>query len=282
MPATLSYSSSDPRAYPVLDPCTLGRPFHLLDAFHRALQQRIERHLHARYNRRRGARLTVTGSEFVLSRRTEAADTSWGHFGSPAGRIAVGVERRLLVALLAYHYGEPLAATTHDPLPPETGSEQRFAAFTQRTLLDELAALIDPSATFDDRTPHQPAAHTRVLRVTVSDAALGLTAALEFALDDAWLARLFAIVAPRAASSRPSGQAHDDATLASRIPVTLTVTMLTKELPLDDVLRLAPGDVLNVRLPDAADVLVEGSRLYRAAVAEQGGALCLTSFEAME
>nr|WP_261320244.1 FliM/FliN family flagellar motor C-terminal domain-containing protein [Burkholderia sp. AU32357] len=62
----------------------------------------------------------------------------------------------------------------------------------------------------------------------------------------------------------------------------MSVHVLSKNMRLDELLRMRPGDVLPVRLPDTVDVLVNNVRLYRAALAEHQGALWITSFEPVE
>lgn len=279
-----SFASSRTSTPIVLDPCTLGRPFHLLDTFHATLRQRIERYLQQRYNQRRGTTLTTTHSGILMARNNAIAGNnaiSWGGYGSDLGQIGVGIERRLLLTLLAYHYGDQLERTALDQLPAETQTEQRFATLTQRALLDEILPLLAPEPpalhpqTLKILTPGAP-----ILRVTVHNAALDLSGSIQFVLDDQWLTSLFASAPPR--RTYKTKPVNDDTPLSASIPITLTVTMLTKELLLEDILRLTPGDVLPIRLPDAAEVHVKGSRLYHAAVAERAGTLCLTSFKFVE
>ncbi|MEK6349363.1 MAG: FliM/FliN family flagellar motor C-terminal domain-containing protein [Burkholderia sp.] len=320
----------------MLDPCTLGRPFHLLDAFHQALQRRFARYLHARFNRRHGAALEVTGVSVVAAETEDGAP--WRAFvaaGDDAddGRIAVRIERGLLIALLAWHYGDQPAAPAAG-LPTETETEHRFGAALASALADEFAACVAPLAAqgctpCPSALPVRPARGAHVVRVDianragrppvahdsgttdavpdvptdaaestdgvvgpteqapsagpVSHAALAAHAgAIEFALDDGWLERLFASVAPRRGQPPTAAAADAGAALDSRIPIRLTARMLTRDVPLEDVMRMAPGDVMPVRLPDTAEVLVEGVCLYRAVVAEHGGTLCLTAFEEVE
>ncbi|WP_414451078.1 FliM/FliN family flagellar motor switch protein [Burkholderia sp. 22PA0099] len=337
--------STDKRLPVVLDSCTLGRPFHLLDTFHQALQRRLARYLHARFNRRHGAALDVTGVSAVAAAAI-SDDAPWrafvaardAHGGLPGGtsgddagdgRIAVRIERGLLIALLAWHYGDQPAAASAG-LPAETETEQRFGAALALALADEFAACVAPLAApgcmpCPSALPARPARGAHVVRVNIVnrahqppvaheagtpdampkvpdtlDSAAGtdrstdpdpvakpapsppIAGAIEFALDDRWLARLFASVAPRRGPPAKAAAAGADTALESRIPIRVTARMLTRDVSLDDVMRLAPGDVMPVRLPDTADVLVEGVCLYRAVVAEHGGTLCLTAFEEME
>ena len=83
------------------------------------------------------------------------------------------------------------------------------------------------------------------------------------------------------ARERQPQSATPQAPLPNRLPLTLQARLLEQELPLGTLLDLHVGDVLPVRL-GLADVLVDDSRLFKAAVAEHQGKLCLTSFEDAE
>nr|WP_282960403.1 FliM/FliN family flagellar motor C-terminal domain-containing protein [Burkholderia dolosa] len=152
---------------------------------------------------------------------------------------------------------------------------------TRRALLGELLPLLELDAAtlapqqFDGIGPG-----SQILSVIVRDESLDVTGRIEFALDDAWLARLFATCVPRRVRDTvPSG---DDGSLGARIPVALHATIMSRELLLGDVLDLNRGSILPIRLPDAADVDVDGLKVFRAAVVEHGGKICLTAFELVE
>ncbi|WP_157638445.1 FliM/FliN family flagellar motor switch protein [Burkholderia ubonensis] len=264
----------------MLDPCTLGRPFHLFDDFHAALRERVGRYLHDRYNHRRGAQLAVADSAIVSLRAGDDC-AGWHGYGSSQGSIGIRIERSLLIALMGYQYGERADRPVSHDLPPETRTEQRFAATTQQALLDAVLPVLAPDAApLERRRPEPPGPGARIVRVAVRDAALDLTGRIEFALDDAWLERLFAALASR--RPRNGTPPYDEGELGMRIPVLLNATMVTKELALGDVLNLKPGAVLPVRLPDFTDASVDGVRVFRAAVVEHEGKLCLTSVEFTE
>ena len=264
----------------VLDPCTLGRPYHLLDDVLHDVQRSIDHYFHERFNVRRGTKFSATHVGVGTFRPRDAA--GWHTYTAGQGQISVRATRRLMLALLACHYDTPLHAAVSADLGPESNTERRFATQIHTALLSAFASAItsEPADTFSPAADAAPGMGARVLRVTIQEPARNLSGDLEFALDDAWLTRLFA----RLDAQRPRATAalNDGTPAGARIPMQLTVRMLTKDLPLDDLLKLQRGDVLPVRLPDMADVLIDDVRLYRAALAEQHGAVCITAFELVE
>jgi flagellar motor switch protein FliM len=268
----------------VLDPRTLDRPFHLLDDFNRRLGRQIDRVLDRRFNQRHGASFAVGAVSIVpwLAAQDEAL---WRGVALPTGSIAVRVARRMLLAMLDCHYGNP-GSTPDEATAPETETEQRFGVLMSTALLDVLLdALImcvepSPDLALLPKPCAPPQRGQQVIRVEIHEPSLGVADALDFALDDAWLSRLFESAAPARGSAVPAASfMPPDTPLIERIPVTINAQMLSHDLLLDELIHLAPGDILPVRLPATAEVLVEGSPLYRAVIAEQNGTLWLTSFE---
>jgi flagellar motor switch protein FliM len=273
-------SSVSARKHVVLDPCTLGRPFHLLEAFNQRLGRQLARHLAGRFNLRHGAEFAVS-QVTIGSYMSGQGDAAWRTYTTPAGTLSVRLDRRLLLAMLGYHYGEK-GATKIDEQTPETETEQRFGAATGLALLDVLrTCVVSPvDGGFTPELMHTPSISDRVIRVEITENKLGLAGLLEMAVDDAWLSLMFASAVPRRTAATQA--VKSEMPLTARLPITLMARMLTKEVLLDDVMRLAPGDVLPVRMPDTAEVLVGDTRLFQATIAEHGGTLCLTSFENVE
>jgi len=264
----------------VLDPCTLGRPYHLLDEVLQDIKRRIDHTFHERFNLRRGTNFVTSHIAIAAIRPRDAA--GWRTYASEHGQIAVRCDRTLLLALLACHYNTPLDEATLAAPGPETGTERRFAAQLDATVLSAFAAAVigEQTQAFPPVADALPSPTARTLRITIEDRTRHLRGELEFALNEAWLAHLFARL--DAQRLRPTPSASDGTPANVRIPITLSVRMLTKDMRLEDLLRMGPGDVLPVRLPDTADVLVDNVRLYRAALAEQQGAMWITSFELVE
>ncbi|WP_240669195.1 FliM/FliN family flagellar motor C-terminal domain-containing protein [Dyella sp. M7H15-1] len=273
-------SSTAERRHQVLDPCTLGRPFHLLEDFNQRLGRQLDRHLAGRFNHRHGAGFVINHVA-IGSYVAGQGDASWRTYITPAGTLSVRLERRLLLAMLGYHYGDK-GAMKIDENSPEIETERRFGAATGLALLDVLRTCVMPSMDvgFVPEPLRMPAMSDRIIRIEMEERHLGIAGLLEIAVDDAWLGLIFAAAAPRRATATPV--AKNETPLAERLPIRLSARMLTKEWLLDDVMRLAPGDVLPVRMPDTAEVMVGDTCLFHAAVAEHGGTLCLTSFENAE
>jgi flagellar motor switch protein FliM len=277
MADTASKSGATARRTASLDPCTLGRPFHLLDDLLRRLTQLVGRQLEQRFNRRCEA-------NFEAYRGTVAAYMSsvdaegWRGYRDSIGVVHVRVDRRLLLAMLGYHYGDNGAI---DLSAPETETELRFAATLHQQLLESLSLCVLACASgFAPHTQSAPRSGQRMIRLDVGEAALNLTGTIELALDEAWLVRLFDSVLPAAAPTPQSTLPLPP--LRQRLPIRIDTRIACLEIPFDEVLRLTPGAVLPIRPLGAADVMVEEVRLFRARVAERNGLLCLTSFEPTE
>jgi flagellar motor switch protein FliM len=273
-------SSTSARKQILLDPCTLGRPFHLLEDFNQRLGRQLARHLGGRFNLRHGAEFAVS-QVAIGSYMAGQGDASWRTYVTPAGTLSVRLDRRLLLAMLGYHYGDK-GAMKVDEQAPETETEQRFGAATGLALLDVLRTCVVPPVDggFTPEPMRTPGMSDRVIRIEITENKLGVAGLLEIAVDDSWLSLIFANAVSRRAAATLA--AKSEIPLTARLPITLTARMLTKEVLLDDVMRLSPGDVLPVRMPDTAEVLVGDTRLFQATIAEHGGTLCLTSFENIE
>lgn len=268
----------------VLDPCTLGRPVHLLGAFTALLQADLAAYLRTEFNRRYRAAFEVTGLTFER-RPLTPLPARWLGYTTTTGCVGFGLDRTLLLALLAYRYGQPGGADLHAPVR-ETATEERLAGTLGQRLLRLLAGRIDaglqPAAGAADETfKPLPNAATGpwTVQVDVHESQLDLRARLWFCLDDAWMARLLRRLAP--VRERTSEAGTPSGPLAARLQLTLAGRLLQKELPLGELMQLRSGDVIPISL-GPTDVLVDDSRLFTATVAEHKGKLCLTSFEPVE
>ncbi|MFC4762307.1 FliM/FliN family flagellar motor switch protein [Dyella koreensis] len=208
-------------------------------------------------------------------------DAAWRAYSTPGGSLAIRMDRCLLLAMLGYHYGDK-GAMKVDATVPETETEQRFGVATGLALLEVLrsCAMTVAEGGLTPAPQRTPGTGDRVIRMEIEEGRLALSGILEIALDDASLGLIFASASPRRVTAAPV--AKTETPLAERLPVAMSARMLTKEVFLDDVMRLQTGDVMPVRLPDTAEVFVGDTLLFQAAVAEHGGSLCLTSFENAE
>lgn len=286
----MSDRHATPTSLQVLDPRTLGRPVHRLDAFTQRFKIDLDDVFAGSLNRRYRAGFRV--ESVTMSRDAVASPDGarWQAWSAGVGRIAFSVERPVLLSVLHYRYGLPSAnalsegGTVRPPDTPETATEARLAESLGLQLAGVLARCID--TLHDAAAITEPVAFTPVpgvvrqpagwtLVVTIREPAHAVDGTLRLCLDDAWVARLLRQLTPQREHKQASQAAGSP---LPALPVTLVGRLLEKELPLGQVLDLRVGDVIPVHV-GPADVLVDQARLFQATVAEHQGKLCLTSFD---
>jgi flagellar motor switch protein FliM len=197
------------------------------------------------------------------------------------------------------------AALTHGdsapPAPPparppsdapvrETATEERLAeslglqwATALASCIEALAAPSRPAALpapgFTATVVPPPGAGCWTVGVAIGEPTLDLQARMWFTLDNAWMARLFANLAP--ARDKARSVLAEAPPLTTLLRLTLVGRLLHRETSLGELLDLKIGDVLPVRL-GATDVLVDDSLLFTGTLAENEGRLCLTAFKDLE
>lgn len=282
-----------------LDPRSLGRPVHLLPQVAQRLREALQRTLVQPWNRRYHSRHelhALTLRPLTAASRGGGMDDAsprWLRAIGPAGPLACRIDRPLVLALMARRLGlGPETAVATADSPP-TATEDRllhllagqFASlcvqWLARAVLPEGEAAQDlaPPA---ELPPMQggalpafgPDAWELVAEMRDGDQA----STLALALDGAYLLPLLRHLSSQQRAARP---AAPQAPLDRRLALTLQARLLERELDLGSLLELRPGSLIPIRLADAT-VMVEGSALMSAAVAEHQGKLCLTSFQDLE
>ena len=283
----------DPAVSRVLDVSTLGRPVHRLDAFADRLTKDLAEALRSGINRRYRAGFDLRALSFDQAAQA-GKPIRWTAYAGAVGRILFAAERPLVLTLLGYRFGlfgrDGASAPAVDEIAGrETATEERVAAGLGEELIAVVAARIvagDPERALDVVAPPAfvvapaapPAPGAWTLTCTVADPLLGEDCHMWFVLDDACMDRLLRGLAPPADRK---DAARADTPFANRLQMTLTGRLLSKEIQLGELFDLRVGDVIPVFVGEA-DVLVDDSRLFTAAVAEQRGKLCLTSFNDMD
>jgi flagellar motor switch protein FliM len=282
----------------VLDPCLLGRPVHRLPVFAAQLKEDLTQAMRLNLNRRYWGSFQVDSVEFARLDGTEPR-ARWLNFAAPAGVIAFSLERKVLLAILNFRYGRTKSdGTLDDAAVKVTATEDRLAVVLGQQLAGTLAGRIEanlprPARTEDTPTEKesdfhaepgtQPAAGTWVINVTVSDHDTGgkppLVGRFSFALDKQLMTSVLHGLSPERDNARRPAAAG--APLAARLQVNLKGILVTKEVMLGNLFDLHIGDVIPISM-HRADVLLDDSRLFTAAVSEHKGKICLTSFEDVE
>ncbi|MGO4377370.1 FliM/FliN family flagellar motor switch protein [Pseudoduganella sp. RAF53_2] len=275
----------------VLDPSLLGRPVHRLPVFAAQLREDLTQAMRLNVNRRYWGSFQVEEVGFSRLDGTEPR-TRWLNFAAPAGTIAFSLERKVLLRVLNFRYGRSAktadnAVAVVDENTRVTATEERLAVALGQQLASTLAARIEsnlPAAgTRDDENDIKPAAGshpprgTWVITVTLGDGEM--QGKCWFALDKNLMSDVLRGLLPERDTGRKSTK--NLGPLAARLQVGLNGRLVSKEVTLGMLFDLRVGDVIPISL-HRADVLLEDSRLFTAAVTEHKGKLCLTSFEDIE
>lgn len=297
-------------AFQVLDPCLLGRPVHLLPAFAARLADALGSAIASPGGRRYWGAYRLDSLSFQHAPHDLAL--RWLGVHNAYGQATVAFERSLLLGLLEGRYARrtPPSAVQRDPATERvTATEERLAA----TLAQQLATLVgelvstglaavggavaitgDQPVLAERRgAPIVPAAPPGksgwVLRAVLraqygrretDDPTLGVPdGQLWIGLDHALMAHVLQSLATERHGARGPWMQREP--LATNLQVRLDGRLVTKEVTLATLFDLKVGDVIPVSV-GRADVLLDESRLFTAAVAESRGKLCLTSFEDAE
>jgi len=297
------------RDHQVLDPCLLGRPVHLLPAFAAGLAEAIGAEMASPGGRRHWGAYRL--EHLAFERAPEQPGLRWLGVSGPYGVAAVAFERTLLLGLLEGRYARrqpaPSAAVQQSPaLERVTATEERLAVTLAQQLASQLDARVADGLARLDGAPAPvktgsvaaivpagaPGKTGWVLRAVLRaqygrrDTDEPTQAAPEgqiwIGLDHAQMACVLqGIKADRGAVRAAGGARMPGEPLATRLEVKLNGCLVSKEITLATLFGLQVGDVIPVAL-GRADVVLDNSRLFTAAVAEHKGKLCLTSFEDAE
>ncbi|SFL57312.1 FliM/FliN family flagellar motor switch protein [Rugamonas rubra] len=284
----------------VLDPCLLGRPVHLLHIFAAQLRDDLAQAMRLNMSRRYWGGFQV---DDVVFGRLEGGEQigRWLSFAAPSGNIGFSLERKVLLSVLNFRYGRnkndskvegnSAAAAVDESAVRVTATEERLAVVLGQQLAGTLAGRIELNLPAIDKAApaegdeFKPAAGahppkgTWIVTVTVSDVDSGATGRFWFSLDKALMASVLRGLMPARELNKKGGK--NQGPLAQRLQVGLHGRLVSKEVPLGSLFDLRVGDIIPVSL-HRADVLLDDSRLFTAAVTEHKGKLCLTSFEDVE
>lgn len=279
-------------SHQVLDPSLLGRPVHRLPVFAARLRDELASALRTPANRRYWGAFEV---EQVVFARADGSEEKarWQHYavgagaaaGSAAGIIGFALQRQVLLAVLDYRYarGAPSGPVDESKVKV-TATEERLAVVIGQQLATLVAARVAagvpggaaPAGPLPAVEANPPARGSWIVTMTVR--AGDVAGKVWFALDKQLMSDVLRGLLPereRKKSQKPA------APLAQRLQVALDGRLVSKEVTLGALFDLRVGDVIPVSL-HRADVMLEESRLFTAAVTEHKGKLCLTSFEDIE
>jgi flagellar motor switch protein FliM len=271
-------SKTDPSPTPtVLDPRTLGRPVQLLPLFTEKLRAALA-DLLRQHNRRYRAHYEV-GAVSLVPGAPATQPARWLASETAEGRMSCLLERSLVLSLMSHRYGGAPAADADTPL---TATEERLHALLCRQVLGCVQQALGV-ASVDHTLEHGGgtvlAAGSWVAQADIREPGQSLACTLHIGLDGDCIDRLLRRLADSQTPRAPRPRQAALQPLARRLDVKLQARLLEQTVTLGELLDLRPGDVVPVR-PNlkATQVLVDGSCLFTASVAEHQGKLCLTAF----
>ena len=302
--------TKQPAQHQALDPVLLGRPVHLLPNFAAQLRDDLTQSMRLNMHRRYWGGFRVDDVAFSRVDGTPHG-SRWLSFTAPAGQIGFSLERKVLLSVLNYRYGSGAKSEAAAPVDESavrvTATEERLAVVLGQQLAGILAGRIEANlppagkpaeggdgepdgAQFADIAPAapadggfkpgnggQPPKGSWVIVVTLAETASDAAGRFWFALDK----QLMTSVLRGLVRDRDSKKSKPVGPLAQRLQLGLTGRLASKEVMLGSLYDLQVGDIIPISL-HRADVLLEDSRLFTAAVTEHKGKLCLTSFEDVE
>jgi flagellar motor switch protein FliM len=273
---------TQPREHQVLDPTMLGRPVHLLPRFAAGLAEALAAAMQSGGWRRNWGALRLDGAEFCRAPTDPAL--RWLGATGPLGTVAVAFERRLLLGVLNRRYGGPIAPPPEPPAERVTSTEERLAVVLTQQLAGVVHARVAAATAGAGPAPAAPAPASApgrtawAIRLLLRDAQSGEQGQCWLAPDQPLMDAILQGLQPDSARVRRAPRAEP---LAASLQVRLDARLVSKEILLAALFNLKVGDVVPVSV-GRADVLLDESRLFTAAVAEHKGKLCLTSFEDAE
>jgi flagellar motor switch protein FliM len=279
-------------SYQVLDPSLLGRPVHLLPKFARRFADALATTMAGPGGRRYWGSWRLANLAF--ERAPDQDGLRWLAVAGPLGTAAVAFERSLLLDLLEGRYGRKNAAPSAPrdaSLERVTATEERLAATLTAQLAEQLHARVaEGLAAVGVDVPGADAAVVEVPSPASAPGKAGWVIRVTLAqgeqqshcwigLDQELMAHVLQGLKEERSSVRTARAGNDG--LSSGLFVKLEGRLVSKETTLGALFELKVGDVIPVSV-GRADVLLDESRLFTAAVAEHKGKLCLTSFEDAE
>jgi len=270
-----------------VDPCLLGRPVHLLPQFAARLQDDLDAAMQGSA-RRYWAGWRIDSLEF--GRVPRDPGLRWLAVAGAMGGVSVSFERCLLLTLLERRYGGRGAGAT--PKDPETervtATEERLTVVLTQQMVDLLYGRVAVNTAMEVAprpvsanavmTGAMPNANGWALRVQVRGPG-DQSGQFWIAPDQPLMASILGSLRPE--QPRTHAVRGPAEPLAAKLQVKLDGRLVNKEITLGALFDLKVGDVIPVTV-GRADVLLDEACLFTAAVAENKGKLCLTSFEDAE
>jgi flagellar motor switch protein FliM len=201
-------------------------------------------------------------------------------YQSARGKLGFSIERSLLAEALECYYGGSCRPGLNPP-PPSTSEQRLHARIGQDLCLIFLRAIL----ACDEQESLQPCDNDYeevsweyVVNLQFTSHITGKPASIHLYMDQQLVDELTECLS---SPSTPAPLA-DPAQQLCQLPIRLNCVVASVEMPLNQVLALQAGDILQVRLLERCDVCVNQQKLFRGSIFEEDGCLYLTSLQHVE
>ncbi|MFI8372501.1 FliM/FliN family flagellar motor switch protein [Pseudomonas helleri] len=207
---------------------------------------------------------------------TRAADC---RYHTEIGTLGFSIDRPLVAELLERYYGGISPTGQNDP--PVSASETRLLARMGIDLCQLCAQMLNgglPLEHIDDAVSTYEEIHWGYcVEFVFGDLEAGVDASVHLFLDTHAVDEL-----TRHLSELAPATAAPDEQRISQLPVRLDCVLVRMQMPLASVLALNVDDIVMVRLLERCEVHIKQQKLFYATLAEDDGALYLTSLDSVK
>lgn len=260
-----------------LKPQKLGRHYHRIPAYIRELSSKRSQVISDYFLRtyRIGLELETV---VVHEHRAEHAECT---YQSPLGLVGFSIDRALLTEALECYYGGKTPAS-RETAPPVSTSEERMRSRLGSDIANLLARLLLAGETFGELTEYENSydetSWEYIAEFRYTSHVTGNLSSIFIYLD----AQLVDELTHRLAKPQAVQMPASSSSKIEDLPVQLNCVIAAMDLPLAEVLKLRPGNILTLRLLDRCDVEINQEKLFRGVIYEDDGALLLTSLESVK
>jgi flagellar motor switch protein FliM len=259
-----------------LKPQKLGRHYHKIPQYIRELSGKYPRIISDYFLRNYRINLELLNVEVheQLSVEPECI------YRSLLGKVGFAIQRPLLTEALECYYGGTYLP--NNEAPPVSTSEQRLRSRLGMDISQLFARSVLAGQTFGKLEAHDNAYDQAqweyIVQYQFSSHLTGTQTSIYIYLDTHLVDELTSRI------SRPASSPASSSALSriSDLPVQLECVVASLQMPLSQVLALAPGDILPIRLLERCDVQINQQKLFRGSILEDEGCLLLTSLESVK
>lgn len=201
-------------------------------------------------------------------------------FRSALGKVGFSIDRALLAEVLEGYYGG--VNVPGSELSPVSTSEERMRDRLGRDISELFCRAILGGASLGkleayDNAYDRPSWDYRVELAFQNHVTSGISS-MHMYLDQ----QVADVLISKMAGPGAPSTTCDPLENIKRLPVRMECIVASMQMMLADVLALRPDDIVMVRMQDRCDVRIAQQKLFRGAIFESDGSLCLTSLESVK